>query len=102
MKNLQGFKELQIEDTRNVADGVQNATLLNVTGASGSGGGADSNGWYRDLPSDMNFGQTGGRGWENVNGMDVHWVNSSCGRYQARQYFNPGDTGPSWHNVTTR
>ena len=36
MKNLQGFRELQIEDTRHVADGVQCATLMNVTGASGS------------------------------------------------------------------
>ena len=36
MNNLNGFRELQIEDTRNVADGVQHATLMNVTGASGS------------------------------------------------------------------
>ena len=36
MKNLNGFRELQIEDTRNVADGAQHATLMNVTGASGS------------------------------------------------------------------
>ena len=36
MKNLNGFKELQIEDSRTIADGVQSATLMNVTGASGS------------------------------------------------------------------
>ena len=33
---MKGFKELQIEDTRNVNDGIQHATLMNVAGASGS------------------------------------------------------------------
>ena len=30
------FKELQLEQTRAIGDGVQSATLMNVTGASGS------------------------------------------------------------------
>lgn len=32
---MKGFRELQIEDARDINDGVQHATLLNVTGASG-------------------------------------------------------------------
>ena len=39
MKNLNGFRELQIEDTRNLADGVQRATLMNITGATGTSSG---------------------------------------------------------------
>jgi len=33
---MKGFKELQIEDIRNIDDGIQHATLLNIVGASGS------------------------------------------------------------------
>ena len=34
MNIMKGFKELQIEDTRDVNDGVQHATLMNTVGAS--------------------------------------------------------------------
>ena len=37
MGKMIGFKELQLEQTRNVNDGVHHATLLNIIGASGGG-----------------------------------------------------------------
>ena len=36
MKKLNGFKELQIEDSRKIGDDAQHATLMNITGASGA------------------------------------------------------------------
>ena len=37
MKEIKGFKELKLEQTRGVGDGAMSATLLSVTGATASG-----------------------------------------------------------------
>lgn len=52
---MKGFKALQIEDIRNISDGLQHATLLNITGASGSSQGGSpcntiSHGTLRNSP----------------------------------------------------
>ena len=88
---MKGFRELQIEQTRAVNDGLHHATLFNVTGASGFGTGSPCNtisiSTIRNSPD-----------WTCVYGMaGVHEaVNTRTGEIAVRC-----DNTGTWH-ITTR
>jgi len=78
---MKGFKELQIEDIRNIDNGIQHATLLNIVGASGNNSnGSLCNTIHIDTIRNPNtpWGPLGG-------GSGVYW-NYQTGEYAVSRY----------------